>query len=82
MAMRFHLDAFVEILERSDYASRTDFARAVPMSPGTLHDITTVDADTGRPRRHPSPDLIRRMARELKVPVSAIIRDPEEAVAS
>jgi transcriptional regulator with XRE-family HTH domain len=78
--MRFHREAFIEILERSDYASKSDFAKRVPMSAGALHDIITLGPD-GKPRRSPSPDLIRRIARELRVPLTALIRDPEEAEA-
>jgi hypothetical protein len=74
--MRFHRDAFVNILDRSDYESRAAFAIAVGISAGTLHDIAST-----RPRRQPSDELIRRLARELKVPVTAIICDPDEAVA-
>lgn len=69
--MRFHRPAFVEILDRSNYKSRADFARAVGMSPGALHDI-----ETGR--RAPSDDLIRRLASELKVPLPALLADPEQ----
>lgn len=74
--MRFHRDAFVSILERSEYASRAAFAAEVGISPGALHDIAST-----RPRRQPSDELIRRLARELKVPVTAIICDPDEAAA-
>lgn len=73
--MRFHKDAFVEILDRSNYSSRADFAQAVGISAGTLHDIAS-----SRPRRQPSDELIRRLARELKVPVTAIICEPDSAV--
>lgn len=72
--MRFHRPAFVEILDRSNYKNRAEFARAVGVSPGTLHDI-----ETGR--RSPSDELIRRLAGELKVPLPAILADPEQAVA-
>lgn len=75
--MRFNRDSFVALLERSNYPSRAAFAEAVGISPGALHDIAAT-----RPRRQPSDELIRRLAVELKVPVTAIIADPEEAVAS
>lgn len=74
---RFNRDAFVEILDRSGYASRTDFARAAGVSAGTLHDITTIDSATGRPRRAPSLTLVKRLASELKVPLPALLHDPE-----
>lgn len=72
MPVQFNRDAFVEILDRSNYASRADFAREVGISPGALHDIAA-----SRPRRQPSDDLICRLAAELKIPVTAIICSPE-----
>ena len=75
--MRFNRDAFLAILERSNYPNRAAFAKAVGISAGALSDITNV-ASTGRPRRHPSPELIRRFATELKVPISALLHDPEQ----
>lgn len=78
---RFNRDAFVEILDRSGYASRSDFARAAGVSAGTLHDITTLDADTGAPRRAPSLMLIKKLAKELKVPLPALLHDPESVSA-
>lgn len=77
--MQFHREACVEILDRSNYPSRKAFAAAVGVSPGSLADVLNVDDVTGRPRRTPSTDLIRRIAAELKVPVTAIIKDPEAA---
>lgn len=71
--MRFNRDAFVEILERSGYSSRAAFARSVGISPGALHDIAATE-----PRRQPSDELIRKLAGELKVPVTAIIHAPDE----
>lgn len=74
--VRFNRDSTVEIIERSNYPSRKAFADAVKVSPGTLHDILS-----SKPRRQPSDDLIRRIASELKVPITAIIHAPEEEVA-
>lgn len=71
--MQFHRDAFVEILDRSNYPSRAHFARAVGISPGSLHDILSTS-----PRRNPSDALILRLAAELKVPVTAIITEPQK----
>lgn len=65
------------ILERSNYQSNADFARAVGISPGTLHDLTAIDEDTGRPRRAPSMTLVRRLAVELRIPVTALLHAPE-----
>lgn len=78
--MRFNRDAFVEILDRSNYPNRKAFAVQVGISPGTLVDITGSEKDP-RPRRQPSDDLIRRFALELKIPITAIINAPEGAVA-
>lgn len=75
--MRFNRDAFVEILDRSNYPNRKAFANAVGISAGTLHDVAGLD-ERGRPRRQPSDELIRRFASELKVPLTAIINAPEE----
>jgi hypothetical protein len=75
--MRFNRDAFVEILDRSNYPSRKDFALRVGISPGTLTDVTGSEKEP-RPRRQPSDDLIRRFAVELKVPLTAIINAPAE----
>jgi len=69
--VRFNRDACVEILERSGYPTRKAFADAVGVSAGTIHDILSTD-----PRRNPSDELIRRLADELKVPVTAIIHAP------
>jgi transcriptional regulator with XRE-family HTH domain len=69
--VRFHRAAFVEILDRSNYPTRTDFARRVGISPGALHDVLTG-------RREPSPDLMRRLIAELKVPLPAILLDCPE----
>lgn len=70
--MQFHREAFIEILNRSGYPSRKAFADAVGISPGSLHDIE----HESRGRR-PSDDLIVRFARELKCPLTAIIREPD-----
>lgn len=75
--MRFHRDAAVEILDRSGYPNRAAFAREIGMSPGALHDILVGDP----PRRTPSNELIHRIARGLKIPVTAILADPTERVA-
>jgi transcriptional regulator with XRE-family HTH domain len=81
--MTFNWEAFTAILDRSNYASPTDFAKAAGISAGTLHDISKPQVTTGRPRRNPSPALIRRLAGELRVPVTALIGDPsDEKVAS
>lgn len=75
--MKFHREAFLSILERSGFESNASFAHTVPMSVGALHDITSVDPFTGRTRRQPSSALIKKLATALKVPVTAIIKDPE-----
>lgn len=72
--MQFNRDAAIEIIDRSGYSSRADFARAVGISPGSLHDIL----GGVTPRRRPSDELIRNIAAELKVPVTAIIHAPAE----
>lgn len=79
--MKFNRQAFLAILQRSGYPSNADFARRVGISAGALHDITV--SNEGRPpRRHPSDELIVKLAKELKVPVTAIISTDEfDAVA-
>ena len=80
-AVKFNRQAFLAILQRSGYPSNADFARRVGISPGALHDIT-VSNDGKPPRRHPSDELIVKLAKELKVPVTALIHDAEfDAVA-
>lgn len=71
--MQFHREAFIEILDRSAYPSRKAFADAVGISPGSLHDVE--HATRGR---KPSDELLHRFARELKCPVTALIRDPAD----
>ena len=60
-----------ELRERSGY-SKSAFAREVGISTGTLSDL-----ESGR--RNASPDVLKRLAETLKVPLPAILCDPEAA---
>lgn len=71
--MRAHGPAIKQIIERSGY-SQAKFASAVGMSPGQLSEII-------KGTKGASPDLLKRMATELKCPITALICDPECAVA-
>ena len=76
----FNRDAFNAILQRSDFETPADFAREVGISPGALHDISALQS-TGKPRRTPSMSMIRKLASGLKVPITALINDPNAAEA-
>lgn len=73
----FNREAFVELLARSNYSGPSDFARQAGISPGALHDITTINPDTGKARRQPSLAMIKKLATELRVPLPALLRDPD-----
>lgn len=77
--MQLNPDATSALIDRTGYASRAAFARAVGVSQGALHDVLVRDAFTGATRKGASDALIVRIARELKVPVTAIILDPVQA---
>lgn len=79
--MRINPEAASALIDRSGYPSRAAFARAVGVSQGALHDVLVRDPYTHTTRKGASPALIKRIAGELKVPVTAILQDPE-AVAS
>lgn len=72
----FNREAFVALLDRSHYASPSDFAKRAGISPGALHDITTVRPGEDKPRRTPSLAMVKKLAAELKVPLPALLRDP------
>ncbi len=59
------------LIDRSGYGTRTAFAAAVGISTGTLSDLLSG-------RRQPSLALTERLSAELKVPVTAILINPEE----
>lgn len=67
--MRINRFALSELRERSGL-TKSQFARALDCGPPHITDI-----EAGR--RHPSPDLARRMADVLKVPLVAILANPE-----
>lgn len=72
--MEFHPEAFTAILQRSGYPSRKAFADEAEISAGTLSDLISG-------RRTPSDALILRLAQTLRVPLTAIIRNPATKVA-
>lgn len=72
--MRINPFALTEIRKRSGL-SGSALARQVDISPGHMHDL-----ESGR--RQPSPDLIQRLARALKVPLPAILADPNDGAAA
>lgn len=72
--MRLNRFALTELRERSGL-SKSDFARALECSPPHITDI-----EAGR--RHPSPSLMCRMAEVLKVPLAAILANPENGTAA
>ena len=72
--MRLNRFALSELRERSGL-SKSDFARGLECSPAHVTDI-----EAGR--RHPSADLMRRMAAVLKVPLVAILANPENGEAA
>lgn len=67
--VRINRFALTEIRERSGL-TKSEFARRVGCGAPTITDI-----EAGR--RSASPDLARRMAAALKVPLPAILADPE-----
>lgn len=73
-AVRINRFALSELRERSGL-SKSEFARALQVSPPHVTDI-----EAGR--RHPSPSLTRRMAEVLKVPLAAILSNPENGEAA
>lgn len=73
---QFNREAFVELLARSNYPSPSDFARQAGISPGALHDITAINPISGKVRRQPSLAMIKKLAAELRVPLTALLRDP------
>lgn len=70
-SVRANRHALAELRERSGY-SKSHFARDVGISTGTLSDV-----ESGR--RNPSPDLLKRMAAVLKVPLPALLWGSEDA---
>lgn len=72
--MRINRFALSELRERSGL-TKSEFARALQVGPPHVTDI-----ESGR--RHPSPDLARRMAAVLKVPLAAILANPENGEAA
>lgn len=77
--MKINPDATAALIDRTGYPSRAAFARAVGISQGALHDVLVRDPFTGSTRKGASPALIGRIAKELKVPITAIICDPVAA---
>lgn len=69
--MRLNRFALAELRERSGY-TKAAFARALGCGAPTITDI-----EAGR--RSASPELVKRMAAVLKVPLPALLTDPEEA---
>lgn len=73
--------AAVKVLREKDGQSATDFAKRLGISLSYLGDIERGD----RSNLRRSPDLIKRIAEALNVPVSAVqerVGDDEEAAAS
>lgn len=72
--MHLNRHALRVIRERSGL-SLSELARAAGISQPHLSNIE-------RGRRGPSPDTVRRLARELKVPVVALLADPPDTEAT
>jgi transcriptional regulator with XRE-family HTH domain len=66
--------ALTEIIERSGYRTQAEFASRVAITPSYLSELM-------RGLKPGSPEVIKRMARELRCPVTAIIKDPDAAEA-
>jgi transcriptional regulator with XRE-family HTH domain len=69
--VRLNRHALSAIRQRSGL-TKSEFARALEVSPPHVTDL-----EAGR--RQPSPALLLRMAGVLKVPVTALLADPEQA---
>jgi transcriptional regulator with XRE-family HTH domain len=63
--------AAIRSLREKDGYSQTEFAKAVGMKQGGLSLIETE-------MRHARLSTLNRIARQLRVPVAAIMRDPDE----
>lgn len=71
MGTRYRLNrwALIALLDRSDFESRSAFARAAAIPPATVTQVTSGERDA-------SVQVLRRMAAALDVPVEAISTDP------
>lgn len=68
--VKINREALFYLRERSGY-TRSQLAREAGTTPGSLTDI-----ETGR--RSPSPEMAKKLAKALEVPVTALLRDPAE----
>lgn len=79
----FQREVFIELLKK-DRALRGEteaaWAKRNKIGTGTIHDITRLDPDSGRPRRTPGPELIKRLADGLSVPIGVLIYPASEKV--
>lgn len=80
----FQRECFIELLKKDLLLrgeSEAAWAKRNKIGTGTIHDITRINPSTKRPRRTPSPELLKKLADALGVPVGALAYS-QEPVAS